>query len=100
MDGDDLGAEHAAGLGFGCCSLWRDTAQRLAANSRWEYENLPYWGGEVDCCINAFTVANGAWLGADVSGIVVLVPGAPHDRRRLELRVGRGFDACRRSIRP
>jgi hypothetical protein len=47
-----------------------DTAQRLAANSRWEYENLPYWGGEVDCCINAFTVANGAWLGADVSGIV------------------------------
>ena len=47
-----------------------DTAQRLAANSRWEYENLPYWGGEVDCCINAFTLANGAWLGADVSGIV------------------------------
>ena len=47
-----------------------DTAERLAANSRWEYETLPYWGGEVDCCINAFTLANGAWLGADVSGIV------------------------------
>lgn len=27
-----------------------DTAERLAANSRWEYEDLPYWGGEVDCC--------------------------------------------------
>jgi len=45
------------------------TADRLSANSRWEYENLPYWAGEVDCCINAFTLANGVWLGADVSGI-------------------------------
>ena len=26
-------------------------------------------GGEVDACINAFTLASGAWLGADVSGI-------------------------------
>jgi len=45
------------------------TAAKLAANSRWEYDDLPYWGGEVDCCINAFTLANGAWLGADVSGL-------------------------------
>ena len=45
------------------------TADRLAASSRWEYEGLPYWGGEVDCCINAYTLANGAWLGADVSGV-------------------------------
>lgn len=45
------------------------TADLLAANSRWEYDDLPYWGGEVDCCINAFTLANGAWLGADVAGI-------------------------------
>ncbi len=44
-----------------------DTASKLEANSRWEYEDLPYWGGEVDCCINAFTLANGAWLGVDVS---------------------------------
>lgn len=43
-----------------------DTAQRLEANSRWEYENLPYWDGEVDCCINAFTLANGLWLGVNV----------------------------------
>ena len=27
---------------------------------------MPYWGGEVDACINAFTLANGAWLGHDV----------------------------------
>ena len=45
------------------------TADLLAAHSRWEYEDLPYWSGEVDCCINGFTLANGAWLGADVSNI-------------------------------
>ena len=50
-------------------SVLSDTADRLAANSRWEYDNLPYWGGEVDCCINAWTLANGVWLGADVEGI-------------------------------
>jgi len=46
-----------------------DTADRLAANSRWEYEDLPYWGGEIDVCINSFTLASGAWLGVDVSGL-------------------------------
>ncbi|WP_225755618.1 squalene cyclase [Actinotalea sp. Marseille-Q4924] len=44
-----------------------DTAERLGANSRWEYDDLPYWDGEVDACINAYTLANGAWLGVDVS---------------------------------
>ncbi len=48
----------------------RRTAELLAENARWEYDDLPYWGGEVDCCINAWTVANGVWLGADVTGIV------------------------------
>jgi hypothetical protein len=50
-------------------SVLADTAERLAANSRWEYDDLPYWGGEVDCCINAWTLANGIWLGADVEGL-------------------------------
>jgi hypothetical protein len=50
-------------------SVLAGTADLLAANSRWEYEDRAYWGGEVDCCINAYTLANGAWLGADVSGI-------------------------------
>ena len=45
------------------------TADKLAANSRWEYDDLPYWGGEVDACINAFTLANGAWLSADVTDL-------------------------------
>ncbi|MFT7837871.1 squalene cyclase [Saccharothrix sp. BKS2] len=48
----------------------RRTVELLAENSRWEYDDLPYWGGEVDCCINAWTVANGVWLGADVAGVV------------------------------
>ena len=46
-----------------------DTAERLAAHARWEYDDLPFWDGEVDCCINAFTLASGTWLGVDVSGL-------------------------------
>lgn len=45
------------------------TAEKLDATCTWEYDDLPYWGGEVDACINAFTLANGQWLGADVAGI-------------------------------
>ncbi len=43
-----------------------DTAARIDANSKWEYKDLPYWGGEVDCCINAFTLQNGICLGLDM----------------------------------
>ena len=50
------------------------TAEKLAANSRWEYDDLPYWGGEVDVCINSYTLASGAWLGADVSRLVDWFP--------------------------
>lgn len=45
------------------------TAQLLDESCRWEYDDLPYWGGEVDCCINGYTLATGTWLGADVAGI-------------------------------
>ncbi|MFI7677996.1 squalene cyclase [Actinophytocola sp. NPDC049390] len=48
----------------------RRTAELLDEHCRWEYDDLPYWGGEVDCCINAWTVMNGLWLRADVTGIV------------------------------
>ncbi len=51
-----------------------DTAARLDANSHWEYDDLPYWGGEVDVCINSYTLAAGAWLGADVSRLVEWFP--------------------------
>ncbi|HEX3678744.1 MAG TPA: squalene cyclase [Galbitalea sp.] len=50
-------------------ALLKGTAELLAANSRWEYDDGPYWAGEVDCCINGWTLANGAWLGADVSSL-------------------------------
>ncbi len=64
-----LNASAGVGAGPGRAA-GRRTAELLAANSRWEYDDLPYWGGEVDCCINAWTLANGVWLGADVAGIV------------------------------
>lgn len=50
-------------------ALLAGTAERLTT-VRWEYDDLPYWGGEVDACINAKTLATGAWLGADIEPIV------------------------------
>jgi hypothetical protein len=50
------------------------TAEKIAANSRWDYDDLPYWGGEVDVCINSYTLATGAWLGADVSALAAWFP--------------------------
>ncbi|MFI8523320.1 squalene cyclase [Promicromonospora sukumoe] len=47
----------------------RDTVRLIGVNTRWEYDDLPYWDGEVDACINGFTLANGVWLGADVRGL-------------------------------
>ncbi|KAA9089700.1 squalene cyclase [Microbacterium radiodurans] len=51
-----------------------DTAARLAESCRWEYDDLPFWGGEVDVCINAFTLGSGAWLGVDVSALARWFP--------------------------
>ncbi|MGH3528857.1 MAG: hypothetical protein ACRDQ6_16305 [Pseudonocardiaceae bacterium] len=68
VDCDDVDAQHFTRLGLDATAL-TGTADLLAANSGWNYSNLPCWGGEVDCCINAYTLANGAWLGVDVSGI-------------------------------
>jgi hypothetical protein len=50
------------------------TAVKLNAHSRWEYNDEPYWVGEVDVCINAATLSNGAWLGADVSSLAEWFP--------------------------
>ncbi|MHA7210403.1 squalene cyclase [Arthrobacter sp. MDT1-65] len=46
-----------------------DTAERIRAGCRWEYDDLPYWDGEVDACINGMTLANGAWLGLDMGAL-------------------------------
>ena len=74
-----------------CASAARPSCSPRTA--RWEYDDLPYWGGEVDCCINAWTLANGVWLGADVTGIADWFVEHRVARRWLELRVGRGLDA-------
>jgi hypothetical protein len=51
-----------------------DEARRAIAlvdeNARWEYDDLPYFGGEVEPCINGEAVAIGAYFGKDVQGIV------------------------------
>jgi hypothetical protein len=40
------------------------------ANARWEYDDLPFFQGEVEPCINGLAVAIGAYFGQDVQGIV------------------------------
>jgi len=42
----------------------------VAANGRWEHEGQRFFDGEVEPCINGRTIETGAYLGADVSGIV------------------------------
>lgn len=45
-------------------------ARLVAENGRWEHEGQRYFDGEVEPCINGRTIETGAYLGADVSGIV------------------------------
>ncbi len=39
-------------------------------NSRWEYDDEPFFSGEVEPCINGLTVALGSYFGQDVQGVV------------------------------
>ena len=48
----------------------REMTSLVAANCRWEYDDLPFFDGEVEPCINGRTVTFGAYFGADVDGIV------------------------------
>jgi hypothetical protein len=48
----------------------RETIALVRENCRWEYDDLPFFDGEVEPCINGRTVALGAYFGADVEGIV------------------------------
>ncbi|MCA0292852.1 MAG: squalene cyclase [Actinobacteria bacterium] len=47
-----------------------DIVRRVGANARWDHDDEPFWEGEAEECINGRTVADGAYFGADVSGIV------------------------------
>jgi hypothetical protein len=48
----------------------RETVALVRQNCRWEYDDLPFFDGEVEACINGRTVALGAYFGEDVEGIV------------------------------
>lgn len=56
--------------------LTPDTPEAQRAVSRidesvlWEYDDLPFFAGEVEPCINGTTVANGAYFGLDMSPLV------------------------------
>jgi hypothetical protein len=51
-------------------AVMQETARLVAHNCRWEYDGLPFFAGEVDCCINAGTVLIGTYLGVDVGPVV------------------------------
>lgn len=48
----------------------RRAVRLVDANARWDHAGEPYWGGEVEECINGRVVADGAYFGVDVSPIV------------------------------
>lgn len=48
----------------------RRAIDRVRDNVLFEYDDLPYFGGEVEPCINGSTVAIGAYFGEDVRPIV------------------------------
>lgn len=51
-------------------AVMRETARLVARNCRWEYDGLPFFAGEVDCCINAGTILIGTYLGVNVGPVV------------------------------
>jgi hypothetical protein len=48
----------------------RDMTARVATSCRWEYNDEPFFTGEVEPCINGRTVTLGAYFGADVDVVV------------------------------
>ncbi|MGZ4746789.1 MAG: hypothetical protein ACXVYY_06850, partial [Oryzihumus sp.] len=48
----------------------REMTALVAANCRWEYNDEPFFAGEVEPCINGRTVTLGAYFGADVDDLV------------------------------
>ena len=59
--------------GFGLdpqSAVAREMTALVAANCRWEYDDRPFFDGEVDDCINGRTVTLGCYFGADVDGVV------------------------------
>jgi hypothetical protein len=53
----------------------RETIALVRDNCRWEHAGQPFFGGEVEPCINGRTVLVGAYFGAEVDGIVTRLLG-------------------------
>jgi hypothetical protein len=53
----------------------RRTVELVGRNARWDEGGQPFWQGEAEECINGRTLADGAYFGADVSGIVARLLG-------------------------
>jgi hypothetical protein len=52
------------------CEQARRAIAKVADQCRWECDDLPFFGGEEDQCINARTVALGVYFGQNIDGIV------------------------------
>ncbi|MEV6969401.1 hypothetical protein AB0M47_30245 [Hamadaea sp. NPDC051192] len=48
----------------------RRAVELVREKCRWDYDDLPFFTGEVDCCINGRTLAIGVYFGQNVDGIV------------------------------
>jgi hypothetical protein len=48
----------------------RRAVAKVKVNCRWEYDDLPFFGGEVEPCINGRTVGLGVYFGENVDGLV------------------------------
>jgi hypothetical protein len=53
----------------------REAVEKVREHCRWEYDDLPFFGGEVEPCINGGTVAVGAYFGQDVDTVVTRLIG-------------------------
>jgi hypothetical protein len=53
----------------------RETIELVRGNCRWEYDDLPFFDGEVEPCINGRTVAVGVYFGENVDGVVTRLLG-------------------------
>ena len=53
----------------------RVTVARVGRSCRWDEGGQPFWEGETEECINGRTVADGAYFGVDVVGIVTRLLG-------------------------
>jgi hypothetical protein len=57
------------------CDKVRRAVAQVREHCRWEHAGQPFFGGEVEPCINGMTVALGAYFEQDVEGVVARLLG-------------------------